>query len=103
MSIPTTETKPDGLHSLPPRQRRSLRKYIETASTRDKNDLLRDIARHALPQMQDYWQLLICLLLLVIGNLVGSNLVLLAGIIAIPMAKPLCGKPHKARFHSSGR
>jgi len=89
MSIPTTETKPDGLHSLPPRQRRSLRKYIETASTRDKNDLLRDIARHALPQMQDYWQLLICLLLLVIGNLVGSNLVILAGIIAIPMAKPL--------------
>lgn len=89
MSIPTTETKPDGLHSLPPRQRRSLRKYIETASIRDKNDLLRDIARHALPQMQDYWQLLICLLLLVIGNLVGSNLVLLAGIIAIPMAKPL--------------
>lgn len=89
MSIPTTETKPDGLHSLPPRQRRSLRKYIETASTRDKNDLLRDIARHALPQMQDYWQLLVCLLFLVIGNLVGSNLVLLAGIIAIPMAKPL--------------
>lgn len=89
MSIPTTETKPDGLHSLPPRQRRSLHKYIETASTRDKNELLRDIARHALPQMQDYLQLLICLLLLVIGNLVGSNLVLLAGIIAIPMAKPL--------------
>ena len=89
MSIPTTETKPDGLHFLPPRQRRPLRKYIETASARDKNDLLRDIARHALPQMQDYWQLLICLLLLVIGNLVGSNLVLLAGIIAVPMAKPL--------------
>lgn len=89
MSIPTTETKPDGLHSLPPRQRRSLRKYIETASTRDKNDLLRDIARHALPRMQYYWQLLICLLLLVIGTLLGSNLVLLAGIIAIPMAKPI--------------
>ena len=89
MSIPTTETKPDGLHSLPPRQRRSLRKYIETASTRDKNDLLRDIARHALPHMQYYWQLLICLLLLVIGSLLGSNLVLLASIIAIPMAKPL--------------
>jgi len=89
MSIPTTETKPDGLHSLPPRQRRSLRQYIETASTRDKNDLLRDIARHALPRMQYYWQLLICLLLLVIGTLVGSNLVFLAGIIAIPMAKPL--------------
>ena len=63
MSIPTTETKPDGLHSLPPKQRRSLRKYIETASTRDKNDLLRDIARHALPQMKDYWQLLVCLLM----------------------------------------
>ncbi len=89
MSIPTTETKPDGLQSLPPRQRRSLRKYIETASTRDKNDLLRDIARHSLPRMQYYWQLLICLLLLVIGTLLGSNLVLLAGIIAIPMAKPL--------------
>lgn len=89
MSIPTTETKPDGLHSLPPRQRRSLRKYIETASTRDKNDLLRDIAHHALPRMQYYWQLLICLLLLVIGRLIGSNLVFLAGIIAIPMAKPL--------------
>lgn len=89
MSIPTTETKPDGLHSLPPRQRRSLRKYIETASTRDKNDLLRDIARHALPRMQYYWQLLICLMLLVIGTLLGSNLVLLAGIIAIPMAKPI--------------
>ncbi len=89
MSIPTTETKPDGLHSLPPRQRRSLRKYIETASTRDKNDLLRDIARHALPRMQYYWQLLICLLLLVIGTLLGSNLVLLAGVIAIPMAKPI--------------
>ena len=89
MSIPTTETKPDGLHSLPPRQRRSLRQYIETASTRDKNDLLRDIARHALPRMQYYWQLLICLLLLVIGTLIGSNLVFLAGIIAIPMAKPL--------------
>ena len=89
MSIPTTETKPDGLHSLPPRQRRSLRKYIETASTRDKNDLLRDIARHSLPHLQYYWQLLICLLLLVIGTLVGSNLVFLAGIIAIPLAKPL--------------
>ncbi len=89
MSIPTTETKPDGLHSLPPKQRRSLRKYIETASTRDKNDLLRDIARHTLPRAHYYWQLLICLLLLVIGNLLGSNLVFLAGIIAIPMAKPL--------------
>ena len=89
MSIPTTETKPDGLHSLPPRQRRSLRKYIETASTQDKNDLLRDIARHSLPRMQYYWQLLICLSLLVIGTLLGANLVLLAGIIAIPMAKPL--------------
>ena len=89
MSIPTTETRPDGLHSLPPRQRRSLRKYIETASTRDKNDLLRGIARHSLSRMQYYWQLLICLLLLVIGTLVGSNLVFLAGIIAIPMAKPL--------------
>ena len=89
MSIPKTETKPDGLHSLPPKQRRSLRKYIETASTRDKNDLVRDIARHSLPRMQYYWQLLICLLLLVIGNLLGSNLVFLAGIIAIPMAKPL--------------
>ncbi len=89
MSIPTTETKPDGLQSLPPRQRRSLRKYIETASTNDKNDLLRDIARHSLPRMQYFWQLLICLLLLVIGTLLGSNLVLLAGIIAIPMAKPL--------------
>lgn len=89
MSIPTTETKPDGLHSLPPRQRRSLRKYIETASTQDKNDLLRDIARHSLPRMQYYWQLLICLFLLVIGTLLGANLVLLAGIIAIPMAKPL--------------
>ena len=89
MSIPTTETKPDGLHSLPPRQRRSLRKYIETASTRDKNDLLRDIARHSLPNMQYYGQLLISLLLLVIGTLVGSNLVFLAGIIAIPLAKPL--------------
>ena len=89
MSIPTTETKPDGLHSLPPRQRRSLRKYIETASTRDKTDLVRDIARHSLPRMEYYWQLLICLLLLVIGTLVGSNLVFLAGIIAIPMAKPI--------------
>jgi hypothetical protein len=66
-----------------------MRKYIETASTRDKNDLLHDIARHSLPGMQHYWQLLICLLLLVIGNLLGSNLVFLAGIIAIPMAKPL--------------
>ena len=89
MSIPKTETKPNGLHSLPPKQRRSMRKYIETASSRDKNDLLRDIARHSLPHMQHYWQLLICLLLLVIGNLLRSNLVFLAGIIAIPMAKPL--------------
>lgn len=89
MSIPTTETKPDGLHSLPPRQRRSLRKYIETASTRDKNDLLRDIARHALPRNTYYWQLLICLLLLVIGKIPGSNLIFLAGIIAFPMVKPI--------------
>lgn len=89
MSIPTTETKPDGLHSLPPKQRRSLRKYIETASTRDKNDLLRDIARHSLPRSTYYWQLLICLLLLVIGKILGSNLIFLAGIIAIPMVKPI--------------
>jgi len=89
MSIPTTETKPDGLHSLPPKQRRSMRKYIGTASTRDKNDLLRDIARHSLPLQQYYWQLLICLTLLVVGSLLGSNLILLAGIIAIPMLKPL--------------
>ncbi len=66
-----------------------MRKYIETASTRDKNDLVRDIARHSLPGMHYYWQLVICLLMLVIGNMVGSNLVFLAGIIAIPMAKPL--------------
>ncbi len=89
MSIPKTETKPDGLQSLPPKQRRSLRKYIETASTRDKNDLLRDIARHSLPRRQYYWQLLICLTLLVSGSLLGSNLILLAGIIAIPMVKPM--------------
>lgn len=89
MSIPTTETKPDGLHSLPPKQRRSLRKYIRTASTRDKNDLLRDIARHSLPSKTYYWQLLICLFLLVIGKILGSNLIFLAGIIAIPMVKPI--------------
>ena len=67
MSIPTTETKPDGLQSLPPKQRRSLRKAIGNASTHEKNDLLRGIARHSLPGMQYYWQLLICLFLLVIG------------------------------------
>ena len=89
MSIPTTETKPDGLQSLPPKQRRSLRKAIGNASTHEKNDLLRGIARHSLPGMQYYWQLLICLFLLVIGTLVGSNLVFLAGIIAIPLANPL--------------
>ncbi len=89
MSIPKTETKPDGLQNLPPQQRRSLRKYIGTANTRDKNELLRDIARHSLPRMQHYGQLLFCLLLLVVGNLLGSNLVFLAGIIAMPMAKPL--------------
>jgi len=66
-----------------------MRKYIGTASTRDKNDLLRDIARHSLPLRQYYWQLLICLTLLVVGSLLGSNLILLAGIIAIPMLKPL--------------
>ena len=88
MSIPTTETKPDGLQSLPPKQRRSLRKAIGNASTHEKNDLLRGIARHSLPGMQYYWQLLICLFLLVIGTLVGSNLVFLAGIIAIPLANP---------------
>lgn len=89
MSIPKTETKPDGLQSLPPKQRRSLRKYVQTASIRDKNDLLRDIARHSLPHRQYYWQLLICLTLLVVGSLLGSNLILLAGIIAIPMLKPM--------------
>ena len=89
MSIPTTETKPDGLQSLPPKQRRSLRKTIGNASPHEKHDLLRGIARHSLPEMQYYWQLLICLLLLVIGTLVGSNLVFLAGIIAIPLANPL--------------
>jgi len=61
MSIPKTETKPDGLQNLPPKQRRSMRKYIETASTRDKNELLRDIAQHSLPRMQHYGQLLIWL------------------------------------------
>ena len=89
MSIPKTETKPDGLQNLPPQQRRSLRKYIGTANTRDKNELVRDIARHSLPRMQHYGQLFFCLLLLVVGNLLGSNLVFLAGIIAMPMAKPL--------------
>jgi len=89
MSIPKTETKPDGLQSLPPKQRRSMRKYIETASNRDKNELLLGIAQHSLPHMQHYGQLLICLFLLVIGYLLGSNLIFLAGIIAIPMAKPL--------------
>jgi len=89
MSIPTTETKPDGLHSLSPRQRRSLRKHIGNASTPDKIDVLSDIARHALPRATYYWQLLICLALLVISAFLGSSLVFLAGIIAIPMAKPL--------------
>ncbi len=89
MSIPTTETKPDGLHSLPPSQRRSLRKVIESASSRDINDILREIARHAVPLGQYYWELLICLLLLIAGSLLRSNLILLAGILAIPMAKPL--------------
>jgi len=89
MSIPTTETKPDGLHSLPPKQRRSLRKVIEYASSRDINDILREIARYAIPQGQYYRELLICLLLLIIGSMLRSNLIFLAGIIALPMAKPL--------------
>lgn len=89
MSIPTTETRPDGLHSLSPRQRRTLRKHIGNASTPDKNDVLSDIARHALPRATYYWQLLICLALLVISAFLGSSLVFLAGIITIPMAKPV--------------
>lgn len=89
MSIPTTETKPDGLHSLPPKQRRSLRKVIESASSRDIKDILREIARHAIPTGQYYWQLLACLLLLVTGSLLRSNLIKMAGIVVLPLAKPL--------------
>lgn len=89
MSIPTTETRPDGLQSLPPRQRRSIRKRIETASSLDKHNLVWEIARHALPNISYYLQLLICALLLTVGVLASSNLILLAGIIAMPMTKPL--------------
>jgi Uncharacterized protein conserved in bacteria len=78
-----------------------MRKYIETASTRDKNELLRDIAQHSLPRMQHYGQLLICLFLLVIGYLLGSNLIFLAGIIAIPMAKPLLSLVYASALSSA--
>ena len=67
MSIPTTESQPDGFHRAPLNQPRQVRQALRTANPKRLSDFIEDLLRRNQLNAAFIWQLLISLVLLAVG------------------------------------
>ena len=91
MSIPTTESQPDGFHRAPVNQPRQVRNALRSASPKRIADYIDDLYRRNQLNAAFIWQLLISLVLLAAGLLADLPLVVLLAAVVAPLFSPMIG------------
>lgn len=91
MSIPTSETRPDGLSKHPPARRRNVRYLLENASQQEISDYLRDLKHSSHLDAGYLLQLLVCLVVLFFALTLDSTLLLFVAMVVAPTLTPMLG------------
>jgi len=91
MSIPTTETQPDGLHKAPHNQSSQVRKVLAAAGPRQIQDIINDMIRRNPLSLNSLWQLLLSLSILAAGLIADLPLLVLLSAVTAPVLNPMIG------------
>ena len=91
MSIPTTESQPDGFHRAPQNQPRQVRNALRTANPKRVSDFIDDLFRRNQLNAAFIWQLLISLVLLAVGLIADLPLLVLLAAVVAPLFSPMIG------------
>ena len=91
MSIPTTESQPDGFHRAPVNQPRQVRNALRSASPKRIADYIDDLYRRNQLNATFIWQLLLSLALLAAGLMANLPLVVLLAAVVAPLFSPMIG------------
>ncbi len=91
MSIPTTETQPDGIHKAPRNHSQQVRKVLAAAGPRQVQDMINDMIRRNHLNLNYFWQLLLSLALLAIGLMADLPLLVLLSAVTAPVLNPMVG------------
>jgi len=91
MSIPTTESQPDGFHRAPLNQPRQVRKALRSANPKRVSDFIDDLFRRNQLNAAFIWQLLISLGLLAVGLITDLPLLVLLAAVVAPLFSPMIG------------
>ncbi len=91
MSIPTTETQPDGLHKAPHNQSSQVRKVLASAGPRQIQDIINDMIRRNPLSLNSLWQLLLSLSILAAGLIADLPLLVLLSAVTAPVLNPMIG------------
>ena len=91
MNLPTSETKPDGLSTLPPSQKNRIHLVIKNASQADLADYLQVLRHLSTPALNYYLLLLLSVVLMGIGIAVWNPLIIFLAVVSAPFLSPLVG------------
>jgi len=91
MSIPTTETKPDGFHSAVRPQARNIREMIETAGPVQQRAFLSSLIERSSVSNKYLVQLLLSAVLLTVGLFGNLPLLIFVAAVCAPVLNPLLG------------
>lgn len=91
MSIPTTETKPDGFHSAVRPQARNIREMIETAGPSQQRAFLSSLIERSSVNNKYLVQLLLSAVLLTVGLFGNLPLLIFVAAVCAPVLNPLLG------------
>lgn len=91
MSIPTTETQPDGLHRAPRNQPQQVRTVLSKASPQQIKDFIDDLIRRNQLNLSSFWQLIVSLALLAVGLVANLPLLVLLSAVSAPVLNPMIG------------
>ncbi len=91
MSIPTTESQPDGFHRAPQNQPRQVRNALRTANPKRVSDFIDDLFRRNQLNAASIRQLLISLVLLAVGLIADLPLLVLLAAVVAPLFSPMIG------------
>ncbi len=91
MSIPSTETKPDGIHQARKPQGRYVRQMIKTGGPQEREAYAQKLIQRSRVDTGYYAQLALGLILLLVGTLLELPLLVLIAGVSSPVINPLVG------------
>ncbi len=91
MSIPITESKPDGVYRAPNPQGRYVRKMIRNSSPTEKRAFVDDLIKRSQVEPRYFGHLALGLLLLLVGIIAKLPLLILIAAITSPVLNPIIG------------